>query len=41
MTVHTLDDALENLHGFFSRTLPPRLRIASGDTVVSPTRTGG
>lgn len=41
MTVHTLDDALENLHGFFSRTLPPRLRIASGDTVVYRTRNAG
>jgi acetamidase/formamidase len=41
MTVHILDDALENLHGFFSRTLPPRLRIASGDTVVYRTRNAG
>lgn len=41
MTVHTLDDALENLHGFFSRTLQPRLRIASGDTVVYRTRNAG
>lgn len=41
MTVHTLDDALENLHGFFSRTLPPRLRIASGDTIIYRTRNAG
>ncbi len=40
-TVHTLDDALENLHGYFSRNLPPRLRIASGDTVVYRTRNAG
>jgi len=40
-TVHTLGEELENLHGFFSRTLPPRLRIASGDTVVYRTRNAG
>lgn len=41
MAVYTLDDALENLHGHFSRNLPPRLRIASGDTVIYRTRNAG
>ncbi len=41
MTVHTLDDSLENLHGFFSRTLSPRLCIDSGDTVIYRTRNAG
>ncbi len=41
MVVHTLDDSLANLHGHFSRTLAPRLRVSSGDTVVYRTRNAG
>ncbi len=41
MTVHTLDDALENLHGAFGRDLPPRLWIESEDTVIYQTRNAG
>ncbi len=33
-TIHELDDALENLHGWFSQKMSPRLTIASGDTVI-------
>ena len=33
-TIHALDDVLINLHGWFSRALPARLTIDSGDTVV-------
>ena len=40
-TVHALDDALANLHGWFSRTLPPRLTIDAGDTVVYRTSDAG
>src|SRR5438128_6052379 len=39
--IHQLDDALENLHGHLSRRLPPRLRIASEDTVVYKTCNAG
>src|SRR5690242_6986937 len=39
--IHELDDALENLHGHLSRRLAPRLRIASGDTVVYKTCNAG
>ena len=31
---HRLEDAFENLHGWFSQKLTPRLTIASGDTVI-------
>ncbi|MDQ6908379.1 MAG: acetamidase/formamidase family protein, partial [Chloroflexota bacterium] len=41
MTVYTLDDTLENLHGAFGRDLPPRLRIESDDTVIYRTRNAG
>jgi acetamidase/formamidase len=40
-TVHTLDDALENLHGYFSQKLPPRLTVDSGDTIVYKTCDAG
>ena len=41
MATHHLDTSLENMHGWFSRTMEPRLRIASGDTVVYATRESG
>ncbi len=41
MATHYLDTSLDNLHGWFSRTTAPRLRIASGDTVVYATRESG
>jgi len=41
MTTHRLDKASENLHGWFSRDLTPRLRIASGDTVIYQTANAG
>lgn len=41
LATHHLDDSRENLHGWFSRTLPPRLRVASGDTVIYKTRDSG
>jgi len=39
--IYELDDGLENLHGYLSRKLPPRLRIAPGDTVVYRTCNAG
>jgi len=41
MTMHHLDKSQDNLHGWFSRDLPPRLRLASGDTVVYQTANAG
>lgn len=38
---HAFDDALENLHGWLGRDLPPRLTIDSGDTVVYRTCDAG
>lgn len=40
-TEHYLDDALENLHGWLGRDLPPRLTVESGDTVVYRTCDAG
>src|SRR6266849_1056189 len=40
-TTHTLDDSLDNLHGWFSRTLPPRLTVDSGNTIVYRTCDAG
>jgi len=40
-TTHTLDDSLDNLHGWFSRNLPPRLTVDSGDTIVYRTCDAG
>src|SRR5205823_5187765 len=40
-TIHKLDDALENLHGYLSRKLPPRLTVDSGDTIVYRTCDAG
>jgi acetamidase/formamidase len=39
--VHTLDDDLANLHGWFSRRLPPRLTVRSGDVIVYRTCDAG
>jgi acetamidase/formamidase len=41
LTTHHLDDAIENLHGHFSRSLAPRLTVESGDTVVYRTCDAG
>jgi acetamidase/formamidase len=40
-STHVLDDSLENLHGWLSRTLPPRLSVDSGDTIVYRTCDAG
>jgi len=39
--IHTLEPTLANLHGHFSRDLPPILTIASGDTVRYKTLDAG
>jgi len=35
MALHRIEKVTENLHGYFSRDLPPILTIASGDTIES------
>jgi acetamidase/formamidase len=40
-STYTLDDSLENLHGWLSRKLPPRLTVDSGDTIVYRTSDAG
>jgi acetamidase/formamidase len=40
-STHALDDSLANLHGWFSRTLAPRLTVDSGDTIVYRTCDAG
>jgi acetamidase/formamidase len=41
MAIHTFDESLANCHGYLSRSLPPRLTIESGDTVVYRTNNAG
>jgi acetamidase/formamidase len=41
MALHYLDDSLANCHGRLSRSLPPRLTVDSGDTVVFRTNNAG
>lgn len=41
MAIHHIEPDLANLHGYFSRDIPPVLRVASGDTVRFKTLEAG